>query len=100
MARLRCQAKFVIYYANLGALPMPPAKPLTGKRYPLNMRTTRELREQVERAARASGRSLVQEVEYRLEQSFAGDPLVKALTGGGDTALRLIALAMQFETAA
>jgi len=44
-----------------------------GKRYPLNMRTTRDLREKVEAAARASGRSLVQEVEHRLERSF--DPV-------------------------
>src|SRR5262245_29926901 len=45
-------------------------KPESGKRYPLNMRTTRELRERIIAAAHASGRSLVQEVEYRLEQSF------------------------------
>jgi hypothetical protein len=44
-----------------------------GKRYPLNMRTTLELREKVEAAARESGRSLVQEVEYRLGHSF--DPV-------------------------
>lgn len=44
-----------------------------GKRYPLNMRTTRELRERIEAAATASGRSLVQEVEYRLERSFWAD---------------------------
>jgi len=51
---------------------MPPkAKRVpAGKRYPLNMRTTKELREKIEAAARASGRSLVQEVEFRLEQSF------------------------------
>jgi hypothetical protein len=42
------------------------------KRHPLNMRTTQELREKVERAATESGRSLVQEVEYRLECSFMG----------------------------
>jgi TraY domain len=42
-----------------------------GKRYPLNMRTTKELRERLERAANKSGRSLVQEVEHRLEMSFA-----------------------------
>jgi len=46
------------------------AKTPEGKRYPLNMRTTRELRDQIEAAAHLSGRSLVQEVEYRLEQSF------------------------------
>ena len=50
---------------------MPPrAKKAAGKRYPLNMRTTLELREKIERAAKESGRSLVQEVEYRLELSF------------------------------
>jgi hypothetical protein len=34
------------------------------------MRTTKELRDKIEQAARASGRSLVQEVEFRLERSF------------------------------
>jgi uncharacterized protein (DUF1778 family) len=41
-----------------------------GKRYPLNMRTTKAVRDRLEAAARASGRSLTQEVEFRLEQSF------------------------------
>src|SRR5262249_30571341 len=41
-----------------------------GKRYPLNMRTTKEIREKLERAATQSGRSLVQEVEHRLQKSF------------------------------
>jgi|SRR5262245_25470880 len=51
---------------------MPPRskRVLPGKRYPLNMRTTKELRDNIEEAAMASGRSLVQEVEFRLEQSF------------------------------
>lgn len=42
-----------------------------GKRYPLNMRTTKETRARLEQAAMASGRSLAQEVEARLERSFA-----------------------------
>jgi hypothetical protein len=64
------------------------------------MRTTRELREQLDEAARSSGRSLVQEVEVRLGQSFAGDPLLAALGGtGSPKALRLIAMAMQLEAA-
>ena len=41
-----------------------------GKRRPLNMRTTPALRAKIEQAAEESGRSLVQEVEYRLERSF------------------------------
>jgi predicted HicB family RNase H-like nuclease len=51
---------------------MPPKskRVLPGKRYPLNMRTTKELRDKIEEAATASGRSLVQEVEFRLEGSF------------------------------
>lgn len=41
-----------------------------GKRTPLNMRTTRQLRDRLAEAARVSGRSLAQEVEFRLEDSF------------------------------
>jgi hypothetical protein len=54
---------------------MPPKskRVLPGKRYPLNMRTTKELRDKIEEAAMASGRSLVQEVEFRLEKSFQED---------------------------
>ena len=47
---------------------LPPGE---GKRTPLNMRTTRELRERLEREAADSGRSLAQEIEFRLERSFA-----------------------------
>jgi hypothetical protein len=41
-----------------------------GKRMPMNMRTTAELRRKIDKAAHKSGRSLVQEVEYRVEESF------------------------------
>lgn len=52
------------------------AKPAgDGKRYPLNMRTTKEARDQLESAAADSGRSLAQEVEYRLNRSFADDAM-------------------------
>lgn len=64
------------------------AKP-AGKRYPLNMRTTRELREQVEAAAHTSGRSLVQEVEHRLEHSFAIERQEKALDASMRTVISL-----------
>lgn len=47
-----------------------PKAAVEGKRYPLNMRTTFELRRNLEAAATASGRSLAQEAEYRLERSF------------------------------
>jgi hypothetical protein len=45
----------------------------SGKKLPLNMRTTAALRGKIERAAGRSGRSLVGEVEHRLELSFARD---------------------------
>jgi hypothetical protein len=40
------------------------------KRYPLNMRTTKSVRDRLENAAAKSGRSLAQEVERRLERSL------------------------------
>jgi hypothetical protein len=46
-----------------------------GKRMPMNMRTTAELRRKIDKAAGKSGRSLVQEVEHRVEESFYGDSL-------------------------
>ena len=53
------------------------ARKREGKRYPLNMRTTKELRQKLEQAAAKSGRSMVAEVEYRLERSFDRDETVK-----------------------
>ena len=51
--------------------PGRPALPAGGgKRYALSMRTTKELRDKLDQAREASGRSLAQEVEARLEQSF------------------------------
>jgi TraY domain len=74
---------------------MPKRAPTLGdgKRSPLNMRTTRALREKLEKAAGQSGRSLVQEVEARLEQSLNGDFLLTELLGSGKNAhlLKLIA---------
>lgn len=51
----------------------PPAVGRQRKRVPLNMRTTRALRDRVEAAAEASGRSIAQEVEFLLERSFWED---------------------------
>lgn len=57
---------------------MPPRakstrKAVAGKRYPLNMRTTFDIRKHLEDAAKASGFSLAQEAERRIEQSFRED---------------------------
>jgi hypothetical protein len=43
----------------------------SGKRHPLSMRTTKEVRDQLEAAAGRAGRSLAQELEFRLEASIA-----------------------------
>jgi hypothetical protein len=43
------------------------------------MRTTKELRDKIEEAATASGRSLVQEVEFRLERSFRQQEIERGL---------------------
>jgi predicted HicB family RNase H-like nuclease len=59
---------------------MPPKskRVLPGKRYPLNMRTTKELRDKIEWAAAASGRSRVQEVEFLLERAFQEEEIEKS----------------------
>ena len=44
-----------------------------GKRYPLNVRTTKKLRDRLTAEAKRSGRSLTQELEHRLEQSMLLD---------------------------
>jgi hypothetical protein len=59
-----------------------------GKRYPLNMRTTKETRDRLEAAAIANGRSLAQEVEARVQQSFN-----EAVALGGD-GMRRVAFEM------
>jgi TraY domain len=60
------------------------------------MRTTKALREKLEKAAGQSGRSLIQEVEARLEQSLSGDFLLAELLGSGKNAylLKLIAISL------
>ena len=59
----------------------PPLPPGEGKKVPLNMRTTREIRTRLEDAAKASGRSLAHEVEYRLDQTFREEDTRKAVQG-------------------
>lgn len=70
-----------------------PADPASdggvGKRSPLNLRTSTELRAKIERAAHESGLSLTQEVERRLIASFEQDETL----GGGETAMLFRSLA-------
>lgn len=45
----------------------------TGKRHPLNLRTTKQIRDLLEQAAKNSGRSMAAEVEYRVAMSLMFD---------------------------
>ena len=57
--------------------PRPPGRPRHNadelKRTPLSIRTTASLKRALEEVAKASGRSLAQEIEYRLWRSFDRD---------------------------
>lgn len=57
----------------------PVKEPTPGTRTPLGLRVTAELKRDLEAAAIASGRSLSQETELRLEQSFERDFILKSL---------------------
>ncbi len=63
----------------------PALPPEEGKRYPLNMRTTKALRNRLQNAASTSGRSLAQETELRLERSFAREDDLDGLFGEKST---------------
>jgi hypothetical protein len=73
-----------------------------GKRHALGIRTTKQLKDLLQRAADSSGRSIAQEIEFRLEQSFErertlADGMTDAL-GGPRTAALLRALAGQAQS--
>ena len=81
---------------------MPPRSKTTkragaevGKRYPLNMRTTVDIRRALESAANQSGRSLAQEAEFRLERSFAEE----SAYGGAEMRGIALKMAAAFHTA-
>jgi hypothetical protein len=59
------------------------------KRHSLGIRTTKKLKDALQRAADLSGRSVAQEIEFRLEQSFE----VEKAFGGRETqkVLRMLA---------
>lgn len=77
---------------------MPRTTAPTGdaKRHPLNMRTTKAVRDKLEAAAGANGRSLAQEVEARLERSFQEE----AGFGGPEMRRLVFLMAAAFATAA
>jgi hypothetical protein len=57
--------------------PVVPGTP--GERVPVGFRITAEAKLKLEQAALASGRSLSQEAELRIEQSFERDFILKSL---------------------
>src|ERR1700722_15534755 len=65
------QGLCVIYNAEGGAI--MAQKTEDGKRFPMSFRTTAALRDKIGDAAAVSGRSVAQELEFRLEASFHSD---------------------------
>jgi hypothetical protein len=62
----------------------PPLPPDQGKRHPIGIRVTKEIRDFIQRMADSQGRSIAQEIELRLLQSYdfeaiAGGPRAVAL---------------------
>lgn len=66
------------------------------RRPPLSLRTTESLRQRLEENATRTGRSLAQEVEFRLERSFDRNATVQEAFGSGHVDL-LRALHVVFE---
>ncbi|MCW5686552.1 MAG: Arc family DNA-binding protein [Pseudolabrys sp.] len=52
------------------------------RRPQLNILVTPELREKIQAAANAAGRSITKELEMRLENSFSRDQVIELLLGG------------------
>jgi DNA-binding CsgD family transcriptional regulator len=64
------------------------------------MKTTEEIRRRLEQAAKASGRSLTHEVEYRLEQSFQEEDLLRRYFGSDDAIelLKELSIVINYQT--
>jgi hypothetical protein len=79
----------------------PPKAKEDRKAVNFTFRSRDQMRERLEAAAAASGRSISEEIEHRLNQSFDEERLSAAFLGGTDTAkaLQLIANAMRRVTA-
>ena len=77
----------------------PALPPEEGKRYPLGIRTTKALRDALLSASRASGRSLAQEIEFRLEHSFRIDAVEETI-GARIGEINIILLSLHSELGA
>jgi hypothetical protein len=80
--------------AKRGAVPKGE---YVGKSAVLSTRITPDLREGLQNAANKSGRSLSQEIEYRLRRSFGEDQKISDLFGSDSIFIlvRMIALSLQ-----
>lgn len=78
-----------------GKVGRPALTPDKGKRAAIGLRTTPELKERLERIAAATGRSLSQEIEFRLERSLQEDDALRREFGDERTQriLRIMAQA-------
>jgi Arc-like DNA binding domain len=74
----------------------PPKSEKDRKAVNFTFRSRGQMRERLQGAAASSGRSVSEEIEYRLDQSFTREPLVSQLVGGNHNAkvLELIADAL------
>ncbi|MCJ2055788.1 hypothetical protein MKL09_04405 [Methylobacterium sp. J-048] len=61
-----------------------------GKRHPISFRTTHELRDRLESEAKANGRSISQEIEFRIENSYELSQSKKAFEQSNAIASALI----------
>ncbi len=71
-----------------------PGRPTKNKRGTFKFRVTDTLRTTMEAAAKESNRSVSEEIEHRLERSFAVDLLLTQLSGGGKNAAFLRGVAV------
>lgn len=68
-------------------------RPSQGKQGNITFRTRGDLRKNLVRAATATGRSLSEEVEHRLDQSFSSAGIIGELFGGRHTLDLVLAIA-------
>lgn len=94
----RTRQNYIEMPRTISAKSSPARSRKQGKRYPLNMRTTKETRDRLEAAARASGRSLAQEVEYLVGRALLNEEIRESTLGavyesfGGSENFRLMQL--------
>ena len=57
----------------------PSLPPGAAKRYPLGIRTTKALKDDLLKASKASGRSLTEEIEFHIQRSLSLDRYKKLI---------------------